>query len=183
MASTPITQKLKATCLVALLTLAFAFVAPQVVATHDGTDRDHEFDTKKCFEKGASWASLGSVTANGVTLQTQLGGTTLELPRGLLAAAVSTTGHLEVTVDHQCVRAYNIVAVKTNALGTTTPLDHWQYPSCVPGTDTYQLPVGWDVVEYDIYLTWWGCDGSAGKDYVKIRVVDPPLPLDDFVLP
>lgn len=176
MAPTP--KSIRALAAICLISLAIPFAAFQAVADHDGTK--HDTDTtqpRECFEKGASSAAIGGVTANGVTLQTQVGGATLELPRDVLQLAVSTTGTLDVTVDHKCVKYYELHAERTDADGTVTPFTFTASPGCISGSDTHSIPIGMNLSEVRLKLVWWGCDGSMGTDYREIRVCDPPLPI------
>lgn len=148
---------------------------PVVGADHDGTN--HGSDLERCLRQGTAWAAISNVEAAGVTLQTQVGSQSLALPRGLLAAAVSTTGTLDVTVTHECVKQYVLRATVVSNVNPTATYTWTAAPACVGGADTYNVPVGMDVVHVSLDLVWWGCDGTMGKDHRDVDVVDPPLPL------
>lgn len=157
--------------LVALSLIAVA--VPLGVAFQATADHGKPHEPLPCRE--ASMAAFGDATAAGVTLQAQ--GQQVLLPVKLLQIAASTDGYITLDVKHRCVKAYHIVAVKDSQItGTTVEVDTWAYPNCGSGVDTYQLPVGNDVVHYDVYLEWYGCDGASGQDQRHFDVVDPVLP-------
>ncbi|HWG91724.1 MAG TPA: hypothetical protein VNZ52_12820, partial [Candidatus Thermoplasmatota archaeon] len=143
---------------------------PAVGAHHDGTN--HDVNTDRCLRQGTAWAAISNVEAAGVTLQTQVGGQNLQLPRGLLAAAVSTTGTLDVTVKHECVKHYVLTATVTSQQNGVNTYTYNAFPGCVGGADTYNVPVGMDVAHVSLDLVWYGCDGTSGKDHRDVDVVD-----------
>lgn len=161
--------------------LLLAAVLPSVPADRHGGECDASDPTcgvkvpDHCTKPGTAWAGITNVEAAGVTLQTQAGGTTLALPRGLLALAASTTGTLDVKVEHRCVMWYTFSWTKTDTLGQTTGGSTTVYPLCNGGGDLHQIPIGNDVVQVQMTLFWSGCDGTTGQDGRDVKVVDPAL--------
>lgn len=152
---------------IALLLLALAVPA---------ASGDHGAVHPECERAGAASATISNLAVNGVTLQTQVGGTTFVLPLRATGLAASTTGSLDVEVTFRCVRDYTLTYVVNGALGTTTGAVS-AFPACGSGTGTHAVPVGNDVASVHLELVWTGCDGATGGEVRDVTVVDPDLTL------
>ena len=159
------------------LTLVLALTASALpVATADRHCTDGACEPVDCKEAGSASAGIANVVVNGVTLQTQAGGTTFVLPLRATGLAMSTTGQLDVEIRHRCVLSYAFTWTVTSQVSGTTTNTVFMTPNCVGGTDVHAIPVGNDVVSVHMELAWKGCDGTSGRDVRDVTVVDPALP-------
>ncbi|HEX2021796.1 MAG TPA: hypothetical protein VHH36_03735 [Candidatus Thermoplasmatota archaeon] len=175
----PIPRLLAALLVASLAATAFPVAAGGADGTPDCPADDPLCDVEvpeACKRAGSASAAIANVKADGVTLQTQAGSQTLLLPRQLVALAVSTTGVLDVEVEHRCVLWYTFSWTVNGQLGTSAG-SSTAYPRCAGDTDVHQIPIGNDVADVHMELHWVGCDGAKGSDVRDAKVVDPDLKL------
>lgn len=153
--------------LAALLLLLAPALAPTAVADHCHEDCD-----------AGSNAWFGGFESGGLTLQTAAGSATIPVWRGSAEhVAISMTGVVEVEVNYRCVEMYHFFVVKQDLVnGPVVVYDAWMPKACGSGVDVHQVPIGLDAGQYEFFLEWVGCDGTAGRDYRELVIFDPPLP-------
>lgn len=96
------------------------------------------------------------------------------------AVYVSTTGTVEVVVEHQCVLSLTLTVVKqTPGVGPQIVYTRtWQPLDCGYGQKSDDVPVGLDGGDYDFELSGTSCNGKPIRPDGKGGFVgDPPLPL------
>lgn len=128
-------------------------------------------------EKGGS-AAIANVSANGVTLNPAGNDpTTLELPGRLINLGLSTNGTLRVDVKNHCIRAYALTATVVGTVSGTNSYTYTAAPNCaLNDVDTWAVPIGNDVADVTLDLSWVACSGATGSDHREVRVVDPTVP-------
>ncbi len=128
---------------------------------------------------GCGEASFLSPDDGQVNVNTQAGNTSQDTGSSVQGFFVSTTGFIEVEIEHHCLHFLFLEVFKVEADGTLTSFhDNTFRPGCSDeGIVTDEVPIGLDAGEYQFTLYWRDCENAEGGDGRRPVGVDPPLPL------
>lgn len=132
-----------------------------------------------CFDRQAIFAKLIQPDGGQVSVTSQAGVTTVTLPAAPLPVTpvmLSTTGEIEVKIDHQCMKTLRLTVTKD---GNPTPVfDQTWETGCDRATHTVMVPIGLDGGTYQFQTNGTSCSGLPVRTDGRGGVVgDPPLPI------
>ncbi|HVL91458.1 MAG TPA: hypothetical protein VM841_14615 [Actinomycetota bacterium] len=130
-------------------------------------------------QRGETAAKFTQPEGGQLSANTHLGGIAYTLPGSTtpLAVMLSTTGEVEVEIQHRCVQALRLIVYKD---GEQAPIhtNAWANLSCDEGVINDIVEIGLDGGSYRFELEGVGCDGSKLRsDGQGGLIVDPPLGL------
>lgn len=137
-------------------------------------------DTVNCFDRQSIYAKLLQPSGGQVSATTQAGVVTYSLPITIdptpPTVFVSSTGEIEVKIEHQCLRTLRLTVHKDGnpvAIYDQT----WEKP-CDHAIHTVMVPIGLDAGTFQFQASGVSCSGLPVTPDGRGGVVgDPPLPI------